>query len=207
MEEQQCKEFGQLLPIGAFQSVQLVEAAQIDSLIAAALAKTETDPSCADRHLAEMIMSDCGNSTNHTRLLERITNRIAAHVATQTADALAEKHAQEDVPFLNGSEMQIADRLKERIRQLNNSWNAKWNRSTEEFDLCSKSEDKLRYQHAEIARLTAENEALRKNPAPLTDVEKHAMWVMATIDQCSHEQCYLRGIADSESVHGIGEKP
>ena len=64
----------------------------------------------------------------------------------------------------------------------------------------------LRFQHAEIARLTAENEALRKKPAQLTDAEKHAMWVMATIDQCSHEQCYLRGIADSESAHGIGEK-
>ena len=57
--------------------------------------------------------------------------------------------------------LQLADRLKERIRQLNNSWNAKWNRSTEEFDLCAKSEDELRYQHAEIARLTAENEALK----------------------------------------------
>ena len=50
--------------------------------------------------------------------------------------------------------LQLADRLKERIRQLNNSWNAKWNRSTEEFDLCAKSEDELRRQHAEIARLT-----------------------------------------------------
>ena len=57
--------------------------------------------------------------------------------------------------------------------------------------------------YAEIARLTAENEALRKKPAPLTDVEKHAMWAMATIDQCSHEQCYLRGINDSEAAHGI----
>ena len=73
--------------------------------------------------------------------------------------------------------------------------------------MCGEAAAELRRQHAEIARLTAENEALRKKPAPLTDVEKHAMWVMATIDQCSHEQCYLRGIADSESVHGIGEKP
>ena len=57
--------------------------------------------------------------------------------------------------------LKLADRLKERIRQLNNSWNAKWSRSTEEFDLCAKSEDELRYQHAEIASLTAENEALK----------------------------------------------
>ena len=57
--------------------------------------------------------------------------------------------------------LQLADRLKERIRQLNNSWNAKWNRSTEEFDLCAKSEDELRYQHAEIERLHAENETLK----------------------------------------------
>lgn len=57
--------------------------------------------------------------------------------------------------------LQLADRLKERIRQLNNSWNAEWNRSTEEFDLCAKSEDELRYQNAEIARLTAENRALK----------------------------------------------
>lgn len=59
--------------------------------MSAALAEPDPDPSCDDKRLAEIVMSDCGHSTNHTRLLERITNRIAAHVATQTAAALAEK--------------------------------------------------------------------------------------------------------------------
>ena len=70
--------------------------------------------------------------------------------------------------------LQLADRLKERIRQLNNSWNAKWNRSTEEFDLCAKSEDELRYQHAEIARLTAENRALRSAVSEAVAAEREA---------------------------------
>ena len=70
--------------------------------------------------------------------------------------------------------LQLADRLKERIRQLNNSWNAKWNRSTEEFDLCAKSEDELRYQHAEIARLHAENEALRSAVSDAVAAEREA---------------------------------
>lgn len=77
------------------------------------------------------------------------------------------------------------------------------------------AEEKLRAESTVSARLVSElndqngpthmGEPARKRK-PLTDVEKHAMWVMATIDQCSHEQCYLRGIADSESAHGIGEK-
>ncbi len=78
------------------------------------------------------------------------------------------------------------------------------------------AEEKLRAESTVSARLVSElnaengpthmGEPARKRK-PLTDVEKHAMWVMATIDQCSHEQCYLRGIADSEAAHGIGEKP
>lgn len=80
--------------------------------ITSALAGPDLDPSCDDKRLAEIIMSDCGHSSDHTRLLERITNRIATHVATQTADALAEKHAQEYVPFLDGSEiLEIATSL------------------------------------------------------------------------------------------------
>ena len=70
--------------------------------------------------------------------------------------------------------LQLADRLKERIRQLNNSWNAKWNRSTEEFDLCAKSEDELRYQHAEIARLTAENKAVQDAVSDAVAAEREA---------------------------------
>jgi hypothetical protein len=41
------------------------------------LAATQPEPSCDDAKLAEMIMSDCGHSTENTRLLERITNRLA----------------------------------------------------------------------------------------------------------------------------------
>ena len=71
------------------------------------------------------------------------------------------------IPAQQPKALQLADRLKERIRQLNNSWNAAWNRSTEEFDLCAKSEDELRCQHAEITHLTAENKA------QLAKIQKH----------------------------------
>ena len=109
--------------------------------------------------------------------------------------------------------LQLADRLKERIRQLNNSWNAKWNRSTEEFDLCAKSEDELRYQHAEIARLTAENRALRSGCKPLTSEQKTAIFQSragANDHGVPYLRCYREGfehiVADIEAAHGIGEK-
>ena len=37
----------------------------------------QPEPSCEDAKLAEAIMSECGRSTEDTRLLERITNRLA----------------------------------------------------------------------------------------------------------------------------------
>jgi ribosomal protein L32 len=52
-----------------------------DELRTALEAALKPDPSCDDVKLAEKIMSDCGHSTNNTRLLERITNRIAKHTA------------------------------------------------------------------------------------------------------------------------------
>lgn len=89
--------------------------------------------------------------------------------------------------------LQLADRLKERIRQLNNSWNAKWNRSTEEFDLCAKSEDELRYQHAEIARLTAENRALRSavSEAVAAERERLCASIKAADDKASDDDYML----------------
>lgn len=41
---------------------------------------------------------------------------------------------------------------------------------------------------------------------PLSREQKRAMWIDATIEACSHENCYLRGIADAEQAHGIGTK-
>lgn len=41
---------------------------------------------------------------------------------------------------------------------------------------------------------------------PLTDEQKNAMWVAATIELPSPQSCYLRGIADAERAHGIGIK-
>lgn len=49
----------------------------IESLRKAIAQAENAEPSCEDAKLAEMIMSDCGCSTENTRLLERITNRIA----------------------------------------------------------------------------------------------------------------------------------
>jgi len=41
---------------------------------------------------------------------------------------------------------------------------------------------------------------------PLTDEKKNAMWVAATIELPSPQNCYLRGMADAERAHGIGIK-
>ena len=41
---------------------------------------------------------------------------------------------------------------------------------------------------------------------PLTDEQKNAMWVAATIELPSPQNCYLRGMADAERAHGIGIK-
>ena len=38
---------------------------------------------------------------------------------------------------------------------------------------------------------------------PLTDEQKNAMWVAATIELPSPQNCYLRGMADAEHAHGI----
>jgi hypothetical protein len=56
---------------------------ELEREIEQALTPGEPDPSCDDVRLAEMILSDCGHSTNNTRLLERVTNRIARHTAPQ----------------------------------------------------------------------------------------------------------------------------
>jgi hypothetical protein len=82
--------------------------------------------------LAEMILSDCGHSSNYTPLL---------------------------------------DRVKARIEQ--------WERA---------------------------NSAPNPPPAapvPLTPEQRKNLWVSATIESPSHENCYYRGIADSEAYHGI----
>lgn len=42
---------------------------------------------------------------------------------------------------------------------------------------------------------------------PLTDEQKRAKWIGATIEQCTHENCYFRGIADAEAYHGITKDP
>ncbi len=95
--------------------------------------------------------------------------------------------------------LQLADRLKERIRQLNNSWNAEWNRSTEEFDLCAKSEDELRYQNAEIARLTAENRALK---AAVSEAVAEERMVCAELMEQQHT--WITNVAASALIRARG---
>jgi hypothetical protein len=41
---------------------------------------------------------------------------------------------------------------------------------------------------------------------PLTEAEKSAAWLDATIEMVSHENCYFRGMLDAERHHGIGVK-
>jgi hypothetical protein len=41
---------------------------------------------------------------------------------------------------------------------------------------------------------------------PMTPEQKRQSWVNATIEQCSHEGCYMRGIEDAEQFHNIKGK-
>lgn len=45
--------------------------------------------------------------------------------------------------------------------------------------------------------------AAQQERTPLTDEQKRQMWIAATIDLCSHENCYRRGIEDAEKHYGI----
>ena len=81
------------------------------------------------------------------------------------------------------------------------------------MDLVRKQADRTAELEAEVERFRADamneraaRQALERQLAalvPLTDGHKREMWKSATIDQCSHENCYLRGISDSEAAHGI----
>lgn len=73
---------------------------EMAAMMDAALAEPDADPSCDDRHLAEMIMSDCGHSTNHTLLLDRITDRIAKHVAVLAEPEPEPEHKVSTPPML-----------------------------------------------------------------------------------------------------------
>jgi hypothetical protein len=44
-------------------------------------------------------------------------------------------------------------------------------------------------------------------PVPLTPEQRRNLWVSATIELPSQENCYYRGIADSEAYHGITAAP
>jgi hypothetical protein len=40
-------------------------------------------------------------------------------------------------------------------------------------------------------------------PVPLTDEQRKNLWVSATIELPSQENCYYRGLVDAEAYHGI----
>ena len=39
----------------------------------------------------------------------------------------------------------------------------------------------------------------------LTDKQSAEMWLQVTLEPCTHEAAYLRGIKDAEAAHGIKE--
>jgi hypothetical protein len=67
-----------------------IPAQEIRAAIEAALPDVpeHCDPSCTVYSLAEMVMSDCGHSTNNQRLLDRIAERIEKYCESRTATAL-----------------------------------------------------------------------------------------------------------------------
>ena len=42
---------------------------------------------------------------------------------------------------------------------------------------------------------------------PLTDKQSAEMWLQITLEPCTHEATYLRGIKDAEAAHGIATPP
>ena len=58
---------------------------------------------------------------------------------------------------------------------------------------------RLQKRYAELEAKVAAQPA----PVPLTDEQRRNLWASATIESPSHENCYYRGIADSEAYHGI----
>jgi hypothetical protein len=57
------------------------------------------DPSATVYKLAEMVMSDCGHSSNNQRLLDRITERIQRHIDAPTPPAAQPAPVQEPVAW------------------------------------------------------------------------------------------------------------
>ena len=53
------------------------------------------DPSCTTVELAEMILSDCGCSSNNTSLISRVANRIDTHL--QSAQPVAQPLSDEQI--------------------------------------------------------------------------------------------------------------
>ena len=57
-----------------------------------------------------------------------------------------------------------------------------------------------------IDAILKEHTAAQPAPVPLTDEQRKNLWVSATIESPSHENCYYCGLADAEAYHGITEK-
>ena len=60
------------------------------------------------------------------------------------------------------------------------------------------------WQAKRIAELL-DQQAAQPAPVPLTDKQSAEMWLQVTLEPCTHEAAYLRGIKDAEAAHGIKE--
>jgi hypothetical protein len=49
--------------------------------------------------------------------------------------------------------------------------------------------------------------AAQPAPVPLTPEQRRNLWVSATIELPSRENCYYRGLVDAEAYHGITAAP
>jgi hypothetical protein len=49
--------------------------------------------------------------------------------------------------------------------------------------------------------------AAQPAPVPLTPDQRKNLWVSATIELPSQENCYYRGLVDAEAYHGITAAP
>ena len=80
-------------------------------------ATPQQEPSCTAVKLAEMVLSDCGHSSNYTPLLDRVAKRIDAHMERRL-DELQSCLESKPTPKPSTSQGDARDMALERLRMI-----------------------------------------------------------------------------------------
>lgn len=98
-------------------------------------------------------------------------------------------------------------RVAEQLRDMS----SRFKTPSHELGVCNAAIEELRRQHAKIARLTADNEALREKRHPLTNEQKTAIFHSRAGENdhgvpylCCYREGFDHIVAAIEAAHGIG---